>query len=98
MNENKALPKVSGGLKNSVSFKIFTIFILIIILLIPASMIQSLIYEREARKGEVIHEISSKWGNEQKITGPILTIPYKKFYKDKNSKIKNYRPNSYHTL
>ncbi|MBW1846553.1 MAG: cell envelope integrity protein CreD [Deltaproteobacteria bacterium] len=87
MNENKALPKVSGGLKNSVSFKIFTIFILILILLIPASMIQSLIYEREARKGEVIHEISSKWGNEQKITGPILTIPYKKFYKDKNSKI-----------
>jgi len=87
MNENKSLTKVSGGLKSSVSFKIFTIFTLILILLIPASMIQSLIYEREARKGEVINEISSKWGNEQKITGPILTIPYKKYYKDKDKKI-----------
>jgi inner membrane protein len=86
MNENKELSKVSSGIKNSVSFKVFTIFILIMILLIPSSMIQSLIHEREARKGGVISEISSKWGNEQKITGPIITIPYKKYYKDKDGK------------
>jgi len=84
MNESKSISKVTGGIRNSVSFKVFTIFILILILLIPASMIQSLIYEREARKGAVITEISSKWGNEQKISGPIITIPYKKYYKDKD--------------
>lgn len=83
MNEQSVIKNVSGGIKNSVSFKVFTIFLLILILLIPTTMIKSLIYEREARKEDVIREISSKWGNEQKIIGPIITIPYKKFYKDK---------------
>ena len=87
MEENNVITKVSRGVKTSVSFKIFTIFFLALILLIPASMIQSLIREREQRKGDVIQDISSKWGNAQTLTGPVITLPYKLYYRDKDNKI-----------
>lgn len=56
--------------------KIATIGILILLLLIPSSMIQGLIREREQNQDEVKEEISSKWGKAQTISGPIVTIPY----------------------
>ena len=34
-----------------------------------------------------IKEISSKWGGEQTVTGPIISIPYKSYYKDKEGKV-----------
>jgi inner membrane protein len=40
-------------------------------------MIMSLIRERETRRDETIREVTSLWGNEQTISGPVLTIPYK---------------------
>lgn len=39
-------------------------------------MITDLIREREWRQEEAIREVSSKWGEEQTISGPVLTIPY----------------------
>jgi inner membrane protein len=77
MNEYNIGKKVTNLINNSVSLKIFTIGCLIAVLWLPSSLIQSLIKEREVRKKEVIAEISSKWGNEQTIAGPILTVPYK---------------------
>ena len=50
-------------------------------------MIESLISERESRHNSAINEVSSKWGNDQTITGPALTIPYKKFIKGKDKEI-----------
>jgi inner membrane protein len=52
------------------------IFILILLLLIPASIVQDLVGEREARQREAIAEVSSKWAGQQIITGPMLAIPY----------------------
>ncbi len=56
--------------------KIATIGILILLLLIPSSMIQGLIREREQNQEQVKNEISSQWGQAQTISGPIITIPY----------------------
>lgn len=42
-------------------------------------MVRNLIYEREATKEEAISEISQKWGEQQTIAGPILSIPYKAY-------------------
>lgn len=86
MDEHSSIKKVAGMIANSVSFKIITIFVLILLLLIPSSMIKSLIHERENRKQEVIKEISSKWGHEQTIVGPIISIPYRKYFEDKDGK------------
>jgi inner membrane protein len=65
--------------KNLVVFKVGAITFLILLLLIPMSMIQSLVMERKARQTEATTEISSKWGFEQKLTGPVLAIPYQLF-------------------
>ena len=64
-------------------FKIFTIGILMLFLIIPMGSIKSLIYERENRKNNVIDEVQSKWGSDQTIFGPIITIPYKTFVEQK---------------
>jgi inner membrane protein len=84
MNEDNILKKSASMIKNSVSFKIITIFFLILILFIPLSMVKDLIREREYRKENVIEEIASKWGRDQTVAGPVLTVPYKKYFEDKN--------------
>lgn len=63
--------------KSSLSLKLFVIGFLIVILMIPIGMIAFLTNERESRQEEAFREVSGKWGNEQTITGPILSIPYK---------------------
>jgi inner membrane protein len=62
----------------NVFFKMFVIFILILILIIPAIMVQDLITERMLRQEEAVTEVSSKHAMEQQLTGPILTIPFRK--------------------
>lgn len=64
------------NLKTSVIFKISIIFVLIIVLLLPTSLIQNLIHEREATRNEAVVEIGGKWGQSQTITGPFISIPY----------------------
>lgn len=60
-----------------ITLKIFTIGILTLLLLYPATMIESLIQEREGRQEEAVDEISSKWGTAQTVMGPVISIPYK---------------------
>ncbi|MET3875553.1 cell envelope integrity protein CreD [Chitinophaga sp. OAE865] len=59
------------------AIKAVIIFVLMLVLLIPATLIQNIIWERRDRQNEATQEISSRWGGEQNITGPVLAIPYK---------------------
>lgn len=81
------LDRFNDWFKTSITVKMIIIFILILILLIPSSYISSLVYERKSRAESVIHEISDKWGNEQAIGGPVLSIPYSYTYKDDKGSI-----------
>ncbi|HKR07022.1 MAG TPA: cell envelope integrity protein CreD [Bacteroidia bacterium] len=78
--------KASNWIRNSITLRLFTIGILLLIMLVPVNMIESLIREREGRQREAQNEITAKWGYAQSITGPVLTIPYNVFSKiyDKN--------------
>ena len=76
MDNTSFLDRLNTWLRNSVTMKLVTMGILILLLLIPASMIESLIREREGRRATAILEISEKWGHAQTLAGPILTIPY----------------------
>jgi len=71
------LSSINDWLRQSVTVKFIVIGILSLILLIPAAMIQGLIREREAKRNEVVGEVSSKWGTQQTLSGPFLTVPYK---------------------
>jgi len=60
----------------NVFFKMGMIVVLVLLLLIPAYMVQNLIHERAERQNEAIEEVNSKHASNQSFTGPILTIPY----------------------
>lgn len=62
-----------------VNAKLIIIGVLILVILIPMTMIESLILERQERKAEAVLDVTSKWGENQVITGPIITIPYKTY-------------------
>ncbi len=67
--------------RNSAIIKGVFIGFLILILLIPTAMIESLITERQGRESEAIREVSSKWGNSQSFIGPVLKVPFYKINK-----------------
>ncbi|MEH6679770.1 MAG: cell envelope integrity protein CreD [Sediminicola sp.] len=85
--ENSPFEKINNLIKNSVTLKLITITILMLLLLIPASMIQSLIQEREKLKESTTAEVSSKWAEAQQINGPILTVPLIYEYEEGDKKI-----------
>ncbi len=62
--------------KSKIFFKALMIGGLILVLLIPAMLVQNLVKEREGRQQEAFDEVSSKWAGAQNITGPVLVLPY----------------------
>ncbi|MDR1706578.1 MAG: cell envelope integrity protein CreD [Prevotella sp.] len=56
--------------------KVIVVAVLVIIMLFPIRMVISLIEEREDSQKAVQNEISQKIGGVQRITGPVLVLPY----------------------
>ena len=71
---------------DNIIVKMILIAFLILVLMIPSFMVESLVNERSNRKAEVTNEVSSKWGQLQTITGPYVAIPYLVEIKDPNGK------------
>jgi inner membrane protein len=78
----------SQQVKTSVGIKMLIIGGLVILLLIPSLMIHFIIYERENRRREVVRDITSKWGEIQQITGPVMSIPVEYQQKDNYGNLK----------
>jgi inner membrane protein len=49
-------------------------------------MIKGLIHERENVQNDAISEVSAKWGENQTISGPYISIPYYKYVKEYSKK------------
>ena len=96
--ESSFFEKANNWVKNSITIRLITIGILILLLLIPVTMVRDLIRERENRQKDAIREISAKWGGEQTITGLVLSVPYyinSKVYDDKDNSYKLVRTKEY---
>jgi inner membrane protein len=90
MNEQKSLfDKINDTLANSVTLKLVIITFLTLLLLIPESMVQSIIRERTALQQEANVEVSAKWAKSQEINGPVLSIPME-FERKEGDKMHNY--------
>lgn len=80
MDNNNSSPIEQSSLfekiSNSTVLKLFVIFFLSLILLIPLSLISDLIEERKNREQEVSGGIALNWGKDQVVSGPVLAIPY----------------------
>lgn len=69
-------------LRASVTVKLLFIGFLVLLLLIPMGMIESVIYERHHLYLSAKQDIMNSWGREQTIGGPVLTLPYRIPYTD----------------
>ena len=88
-SENTLLEKVNNWIKNSVTLKLITIMILMLLLLIPSEMIRSIISERKELRELAIQEVSAKWATDQLLNGPVLTIPLLYEIEKDNKKVRN---------
>ncbi len=81
-----AFERFNRWLSGSVTVRIFSITILVLLLMIPNSMIRDIIRERQFTSNEAIAEVSSKWGYAQTVVGPVLSVPYLTYVEDKEGK------------
>lgn len=63
-------------LSESITVKLASIGLLVLILLIPTVWIYTLMEERQQRAQKVIAEVSDKWSGTQTLTGPVLVVPF----------------------
>jgi inner membrane protein len=72
------LPKSQPFFKrrSSSMLKLLGVGGLILIMLIPLLMIEGVLSDRLARRNEAVNDITSSWGKEQSIIGPVLVVPY----------------------
>ena len=72
------LPKSqpSFGKRYSTIIKFLGVGALILVLLIPLAMITGVLSDRLQRRNEAVTDITSSWGREQNVIGPVLGIPY----------------------
>lgn len=74
--ENSSQKSFVEKVTDSLIVKIFIIFFLMLILLIPLGLIGDLISERNNREVNVSTEIARKWGLDQVISSPVIAVPY----------------------
>src|SRR5256714_5469148 len=69
------------GRRNSTILKLLGVGALVLVLLIPLAMITGVLSERLQRRNEAVADITSSWGREQNVIGPVLGIPYQYKFK-----------------
>src|SRR5216110_1582040 len=69
------------GRRHSTIFKLLGVGALVLVLLIPLAMITGVLSERLQRRNEAVADITSSWGREQNVIGPVLGIPYQYKFK-----------------
>jgi inner membrane protein len=72
------LPKSQPFFKRRTStmLKLLGVGGLILLMLIPLLMIEGVLNERLQRRNEAVEDITSSWGKDQNIIGPVLVVPY----------------------
>jgi len=74
--------KFNQWLSGSITIRIFSITVLVLLLMIPNSMIRDIIYERQSTNEEVYRDIRQIWGQAQTVCGPVVSVPYRVLSRD----------------
>ena len=69
------LPK-SFDLKNSLLFRFGIIAVLVLFMSLPLDMVKGIVWDRSTQYHSVLDDIAKTWGQEQKLSGPVLLVPY----------------------
>jgi len=81
---------IESALRNSILLRMFIVGGLSLVLFIPAVFVEGIIAERQTRRDAVIKEISQSWGGGQMLTGPIVSIPFKRLSKDEKGNLSSF--------
>ncbi|MGB3545335.1 MAG: cell envelope integrity protein CreD [Saprospiraceae bacterium] len=60
----------------SVTLKLLVIGLLFLLLMIPAFLVEQLVQERQYLRDNAQTEVAGKWGLDQEIGGPVISVPY----------------------
>jgi len=60
--------------------------LLTVFLMVPMTMVDSLVSERTARRDEAAKEVGASWGGAQTISGPVLVVPYTQTWTDEHGR------------
>ncbi len=83
--------------KDSIILRIIISAVIIIILVIPLTMIQSLISDRQCYRNDAVAEINKSWAGSQTVAGPILSVISKEWTENQEGK-KIFKQNKYFIL
>lgn len=94
IQEKSTFEKINQSIRNSITIKLSVVGILILLLMIPTSMIEEIIWERKNLNEQASHEASNLWAKGQQVNGPIMVIPL--LYEwEENGKTYNHTKNWY---
>src|SRR5437764_7361503 len=68
----------TAGMNRSLFVKALIVIAVALILMVPVTMIQNLVAERQARANEASAGIAEGWGKRQSVAGPYLYVPYER--------------------
>ncbi len=73
--EPEGFEKLNSWAKTSVTFKLFVISVLALLMLIPATMVKEIIIERQNRSQQTETDVTDNFPSAQEITGAIISVP-----------------------
>ena len=65
-------------MNRSLAIKLGLIGLLMVLLMIPLSLIDGVVNERQWQRNGVLQDIARSSSGEQQLTGPLLVVPYRK--------------------
>jgi inner membrane protein len=74
--QEQSSPNAKNETSNKAVWKALIVTLLTIVLLLPISLIQSLVNERSERQNQVIDTLNKKWASPQTLSGPMLMVPF----------------------
>jgi len=70
----------TARMNRSLFLKALIVIALAVILMVPVTMIQNLVAERQSRASEALAGIAEGWGKRQSVAGPYLVMPYERHW------------------
>jgi inner membrane protein len=90
----KATPGLGGmnpshkevGLAHSAIGRLAIMSLLALFLMVPMTMVDSMVRERSNRRDEAVSEVGESWGGRQTVSGPVLVVPYTQTWTDEKGR------------
>ena len=65
-----------GGIRRSAGLKLILVCALVLLMAIPAMFIGAISFERSNSAQQVVRDVSQRYGGQQTLIGPVLSVPY----------------------